>query len=61
MLKEFRSQREIWETKLSSFTPEREQKAADRIKELEHKLAVSQSQFDEQLKSEQARHQRLLE
>lgn len=61
LLNEFRSQREIWETKLNSFAPEREQKAADRIKELEHKLVVSQSQFDEQLKSEQSRQQRLLD
>ncbi|TPP58505.1 hypothetical protein FGIG_10588 [Fasciola gigantica] len=60
LLNEFRSQREVWESKLDSLTRERQQETVDRIKELEEKLAVARTQYDEQLRSDQARQQRLL-
>ncbi|THD26382.1 hypothetical protein D915_002771 [Fasciola hepatica] len=60
LLNEFRSQREVWESKLDSLTRERQQETVDRIKELEEKLAVARTQYDEQLRGDQARQQRLL-
>ncbi|VDP90301.1 unnamed protein product [Echinostoma caproni] len=61
LLKDFRDQREIWEAKLNSLTRERQHETTDRIKELEDKLVTCQTEYDEQLRNEQARQQRILQ